>query len=187
MSQIIQIDNINKLGILPKDGLHYIANQVGRHENIGFIIKDYRNYLCLKITIKIKIGDTERVLEYLQQKQFEDLNLFYAIQVDRDDLITNAFWADGQMMVDYVHFGDVCFDTTYRKNKKGRLFALFVGVNHYKQTIVFGIALLYDEKAQTFMGLFDTFTRFMLVRRSLTICIDQDATMAKALAENGLK
>ena len=47
------------------------------------------------------------------------------------------------MKLDYEYFGDVvCFDTTYKKNKDGRPFALFVGVNHHKQTIIFGDALL---------------------------------------------
>ena len=56
------------------------------------------------------------------------------------------------MKLDYEYFGDaVCFDTTYKKNKDGRPFALFVSVNHHKQTIIFGAALLYDETSETFM------------------------------------
>ena len=51
--------------------------------------------------------------------QFEDLNFSYAIPVDLDDLITNIFWADGRMKLDYEYFGDVmCFDTTYKKRKR---------------------------------------------------------------------
>ncbi|KAG8372564.1 hypothetical protein BUALT_Bualt12G0079100 [Buddleja alternifolia] len=100
----------------------------------------------------MKIGDTRWVLEYLQQRQLDDPNFFYAIQVDKDDLIANILWVDAQMKIDYSYFGDVvCFDTTYRKNKEGLPFALFVSVNHHKQTTVFGAALLYDETASTFM------------------------------------
>ncbi|XP_073152718.1 protein FAR1-RELATED SEQUENCE 5-like [Henckelia pumila] len=116
--------------------------------------------------------------------QSDDPNFFYAIQVDNSDLITNIFWADGQMIADYVYFRDVvCFDTTFRKNKEGRPFALFVGVNHHKQTVIFGAALLYDETAQTFMWLFDTFAKTMHGKTPGTILTDQDAAMAKALAE----
>ena len=64
------------------------------------------------------------------------------------------------MKLDYEYFANVvCFDTTYKKNKnkEGRLFALFVGVNHHKQTIIFGATLLYDETSETFMWLFDSF------------------------------
>ena len=83
-------------------------------------------------------------------------NFFYAVQVDEDHLITNIFWADAKMMVDYSYFGDVVrFDTTYKKIKEGRLFAMFVGVNHHKFSIIFGLALLYDETAKTFVWLFN--------------------------------
>lgn len=169
-----------------------MASQVGGRENVGFILEDYKNYLRSQRTMNIKIGDIGGALEYLQQMQSDDPNFFYAIQVESGDLITNIFWADGQMIADYVYFGDVyfgdvvCFDTTYRKNKEGRPFALFVGVNHHKQTVIFGAALLYDETAQTFMWLFDTFSKTMHGKKPATILTDQDAAMAKALAENGL-
>ena len=69
------------------------------------------------------------------------------------------------MKLDNECFGDVvCFDTTYKKEKRkkeeeGRPFALFVGVNHHKQTIIFGAALLYDEISETFMWLFNSFQK----------------------------
>lgn len=65
--------------------------------------------------------------------------------------MTNIFWADAKMRVDYTNFGDVVsFDTTYQKNNEGRPIAIFVGVNNHKQTSVFGVALLYDETSLTF-------------------------------------
>ena len=132
----------------------------------------------------MKSGDTGGLLEYLQRMHSEDLNFSYAIQVDLDDLITNIFWADGRMKLDYEYFGDaMCFDTTYKKikeKKEGRPFALFVGVNHHKQIIIFGVALLYDETSETFMWLFDSFQKAMFGKKPLTILTDQDAVMAKA-------
>ena len=131
----------------------------------------------------MKLADTGGVLEYLQKMQLNDPNFVYAIQVDEDDLITNIFWADAKMKVDYDYFGDVvCFDTTYRKNKEGRPFAMFVGVNNHKQTLIFGDALLYDEISATFMWLFDTFAKTMSGKTPKSILIDQDLAMAKALA-----
>ncbi|KAK4417268.1 protein FAR1-RELATED SEQUENCE 5 [Sesamum alatum] len=180
--QALQADDISSSGIAPRSGYYLMSKQVGGCENVGFIFEDYKNYLLSKRTMEMKIGDTEGVLEYLQQKQFVDPNFFYAIQVDEDNLIANIVWADAQMMVDYSHFGDVVsFDTTYRKNKEGRPFALFVGVNHHKKTIIFGAALLYDETVSTFIWLFDTFARAMSGKQPKTILTDQDATMAKAL------
>ncbi|XP_057491334.1 uncharacterized protein LOC130777056 [Actinidia eriantha] len=89
---------------------------------------------------------------------------------------------DTKMMADYTNLGDViCFDITYRKNKDGRLFAMFVGVNHHKQITIFGAALLYDEIVDSFVWLFDTFANTMCGKTSKTILTDQDAAMAKAL------
>lgn len=86
-------------------------------------------------------------------------------------------------MTKLAHFGDVvCFDMTYRNNKDCRPFAMFVGVNHHKQTTNFGIALLYDKFAYSFMWLFDTFAKVMGGKTIKTILTDQDAAlMAKAL------
>ncbi|PIN02027.1 hypothetical protein CDL12_25461 [Handroanthus impetiginosus] len=138
IAQALQADDIDGSGIAPRARFALMAKQVGGRENVGFIYEDYKNYLRSKRTVQMRIGDTGCVLQYLQQRQLDNLNFFYAIQVDEDDLIANIIWADAQMIVDYAHFGDVvCFDTTYRKNKESQPFALFVGVNHHKQTIVF--------------------------------------------------
>ncbi|XP_062101559.1 protein FAR1-RELATED SEQUENCE 9-like isoform X2 [Humulus lupulus] len=86
------------------------------------------------------------------------------------------------MMESFSHFGDVvCFDTTYRKNHDCRPFAMFVGVNHHKQTTLFGAALLYDETCETFIWLFDTFSEAMLGKKPKTILTDQNTAMANAL------
>ena len=77
----------------------------------------------------MKSGDIEGLLKYLERMQSEDLNFSYAIQVDLDDLITNIFWADGKIKLDYEYFRDVvCFDTTYKKKikKVGCLHCLLV-------------------------------------------------------------
>ena len=89
-------------------------------------------------------------------------------------MMTNIFWADARSILDYHYFGDVvCFDTTFKTNSYGRPFAPFVGVNHHKQTVVFGAALLYDETADTFEWLFETFKRTMSGKEPKTILTDQ--------------
>ena len=104
-----------------------MAKRVGGLDNLGFIPEDYNNYLRTSRTDEMKSRDTRGLLEYLQRMQSEDLNFSYAIQVDLDDLITNIFWADGRIKLDYGYFGDVvCFDTTYQKNKVGHLHCLLV-------------------------------------------------------------
>lgn len=181
-AQAVEVEMAEESGIAPKQGIGFMARRVGGLHNLGFIPDDYKNYLRTRRTEEMRVGDTGGILEYLQHMQCDDPNFSYFIQVDVDDLITNIFWADGLMKLDYAAFGDVvCFDTTYRKNKDGRPFALFVGVNHHKQSVIFGAALLYDETCDTFMWLFDTFAKVMSGKKPVTILTDQDAAMAKAL------
>ncbi|XP_052189986.1 protein FAR1-RELATED SEQUENCE 5-like [Diospyros lotus] len=182
-AQEAEIDLVDNSGIAPKDGCELMTRRAGGRESLEFTHDDYRNYLRTKRTTKVKLDETGGILEYLQRMQLEDPSFFYALQLDNEGLITNIFWRDAQMKVAYSHFGDVIyFDTTYQKNQESRPFAMFVGVNHHKQTILFGAALLYDETAETFIWLFDTFVRGMVGKKPMIILTDQDAAMAKALS-----
>ncbi|XP_059638678.1 protein FAR-RED IMPAIRED RESPONSE 1-like [Cornus florida] len=88
------------------------------------------------------------------------------------------------MITYYGHFGDVVtFDTTYKLVHGNHPFALFLGVNQHRETAVFGAALMYDEMADSFVWLFDTFLKAMSGKTPKTILIDQDATMVKALMQ----
>ena len=85
-------------------------------------------------------------------------SFLYAIQLDNVKQITNIFWADARMIIDYANFGDVVtFDITYGTNKELRPLRVFTGFNHHRGLTVFGAALLYDETAESFKGLFESF------------------------------
>lgn len=125
-------------------------------------------------------GDAGSLLSYFQKQQVENPSFFYAIQLD--DLITNVFWTDARMIIDYSHFGDVVsFDTTYKTNQLSRPLAIFVGLNHHREMVIFGAALLYDECVESFEWLFKTFMQAMSGKKPITILTDQDHAMAKAI------
>lgn len=43
------------------------------------------------------------------------------------------------MVIDYAQFGDlVIFDTTHGTNKESRPFGVFVGLNHFRETVILG-------------------------------------------------
>ncbi|KAF1862436.1 hypothetical protein Lal_00026970 [Lupinus albus] len=171
-----EIDLAESSSIAPKVSCELMERRVGGRENLGFIHDNYKNYLRSKRTIQMRLGYIGGLLEYLQQMKVEDPNFFYAIQVDEDDLITNIFWRDAKMMVDYSYFGDVvCFDTTYRKNKECRPFAMFIGVDHHKLSTIFGAA-------KTFVWLFKSLSTAMSRKKPQTILTNQDAARAKALS-----
>ncbi|XP_038678631.1 protein FAR1-RELATED SEQUENCE 5-like [Tripterygium wilfordii] len=86
------------------------------------------------------------------------------------------------MIVDYIDFGDVLtFDTTYDTNKELRPLGAFVGFNHHRQMMIFGGALMYDETADSFAWLFETFLKAHDGKRPQTVFIDQDVAMLNAL------
>ena len=53
--------------------------------------------------------------------------------MDIDEQITNVFWADAKMVLDYGYFGNVVsLDATYGTNRANRPLALFSRFNHYR-------------------------------------------------------
>ena len=62
--------------------------------------------------------------------------------------------------MDYEYFGDVVnLDTTYSTNNACRPLVVFAGFNHFRTVIIFGVALLYDETANSFGWLFREFLK----------------------------
>ncbi|KAF2915592.1 hypothetical protein DAI22_09g046632 [Oryza sativa Japonica Group] len=181
-AQIASVEVAKSVGISTKAAIDLMAKQACGFENLGFTRVDMKNKLYSKRSLQTKQGDTGGVLEYMEKKASEDVKFFYSIQVDEDVLITNIFWADSKMVADYEDFGDVvCFDTTYRKLDDGHPFGLLVGVNNHKKTTVFGAALLYDETANSFVWLFNTFLNVISGKKPKTILPNEDAAMAKAI------
>ncbi|XP_058095713.1 protein FAR1-RELATED SEQUENCE 5-like [Magnolia sinica] len=159
-----------------------VNKQAGGRQNVERNTVDCKNSLRTKRLKAIENFDVKGLLEIFKRKQIEDPKFFYSIQYDAEDRITNIFWADGKMILDYEHFGDViCFDTTYKTNEYGRPFAPFLGVNHHRQTIIFGAALLYDETMDSFRWLFKTFCDAMSGKKPQTILTDQDKAMLNAI------
>ncbi|XP_059669032.1 protein FAR-RED IMPAIRED RESPONSE 1-like [Cornus florida] len=126
-------------------------------------------------------------MNYFETQSCEDPSFFYTFQLDSDQMITNIFWADSKMIVDYCNFGDiVSFDTTYKVVHGNRPFGSFLGLNHHWETAVFGAAFMFDETAESFVWLFETFLKAMSGKVPKTISTDQDAAMGKALTQKHL-
>lgn len=157
--------------------------QITELEGLGNLPADARNYLPVKRTNPMQKSDVDSLLEYFRSKQARSSSFFYSFQLDLDEKITNVFWMDGRMKTDYARFGDVlCFDTTYRMNDYGRPLALFVGVNHHKQMVVFGAALIYDETAYSFRWVFRSFLEAVSGKRPATLLTDESAAILSAAA-----
>lgn len=129
-------------------------------------------------------GDAQGLLDYFRRMQEENPAFFYAIQVDNNSSVTNAFWAIAKARTSYSYFGDtVTFDTTYKKNKYMMPFVTFSGVNNHLQTINFGCAFLIDETEYSFVWLFETWLAAMGGRPPISLVTDQNRAISAAVSK----
>jgi hypothetical protein len=104
------------------------------------------------------------------------------MQVDGAGAVRSIFWTDSRSRLDYQLYGDIIsFDTTYSTNRYNMPFAPIIGINGLGRTIVFGWALLKDEKADTFKWLFQSFVKIMEGKKPGIVLTDQDAAMKIAV------
>lgn len=123
------------------------------------------------------------LIEYFQSRQAEDTGFFYAVEAD-DGKCMSVFWADGRSRFACSQFGDaIVLDTTYRRGSYSVPLACFVGVNHHRQPVLLGCALIADDSEQSFTWVFKAWLRAMSGRHPLSITADQDKTIQQSIAE----
>ncbi|KAL4626268.1 hypothetical protein ACB092_05G084100 [Castanea dentata] len=175
----IDIDLAHESGLRLKQSYELLSKQVDGYDNLGFTKQDHKNYLRTKRQRDMEHGAAASLGRYFSRQLKKNPSYYFATQLDYEELITNIFWADARMIIDYSHFGDVImFDTTYSTNRDARPLGVFLGLNHHRETVVFGGALLYDETIESFVWLFETFLEAMSEKKTITIFTDQDAAMS---------
>ncbi|XP_073053705.1 protein FAR1-RELATED SEQUENCE 7-like [Primulina eburnea] len=123
------------------------------------------------------------LLEYFQSRQSEDTGFFYSVEI-RDGKGMNIFWVDARSRFSCAQFGDaIVFDTIYRRSNYLVPFASFVGVNHHRQPVLLGCALIADESEESFTWIFKAWLKAMLGRRPVSIIADQDTNIQHAIAQ----
>ncbi|XP_034605112.1 protein FAR1-RELATED SEQUENCE 7 isoform X2 [Setaria viridis] len=142
-----------------------------------------RRPLRMRRQWEMKYGEAGTLLNYFQEQSQADPGFYYAVQLDVEDKVANVFWADARMVIDYSHFGDVvAFDVVSRNSISLRHFASFVGCNNLGEPILFALALMYDETAESFQWLFETFLHAMSQQAPRTFFSHQDMVIAKAVS-----
>ncbi|XP_020245275.1 protein FAR1-RELATED SEQUENCE 5-like [Asparagus officinalis] len=115
------------------------------------------------------------VIQKFIDKRTFDPDFYFAIELDTTGTMRSVFWADGRARASFLKFHDVIvFDVTYRTNKLALSFAPFTGVNHHRQSTLFGCALLADEEEDTFVWLFTEWVKCMNGVAPHAIITDQD-------------
>ncbi|XP_051143369.1 protein FAR1-RELATED SEQUENCE 3 isoform X2 [Andrographis paniculata] len=192
-------ESFNDMDGLPS-GMMYVSmdgntvspevNNVGKHisgSGLTPTVKHF-NSSCYSPMCSIRrrtLGrDAQNLLDYFKKMQAENPGFYYAIQLDEENRMANAFWVDSRSRTAYSHFGDsVVLEAKYIKNQYNVPLAPFTGVNHHGQIILFGCALLLDESEATYIWLFKTFLAAMNDRAPLSLITDKDRAIQVAVAQ----
>ncbi|XP_043721169.1 protein FAR1-RELATED SEQUENCE 5-like [Telopea speciosissima] len=167
------IDLADDSGIRPKATFDLMGMQVAGSESLGYTREDLNNYLRTKRQCHLVFGEARSLLAYFENETRNNPSFTYSMQLDNEEQITNIFWADPRMLIDYALFGDVViFDTTFCTNKEYRPFGIFAGFNHHRGVTIFGAALLHDETVPSFKWLFETFLEAHGQKKLITIFTD---------------
>lgn len=169
---------------------------MGLNDPINVLTDDFNSFGKLVFTVQNSVNyigrgrlstfgiDAQSLLGFFKVMQASDPAFFYAIQVDEEDRLSSVFWVDTRSRIAYNCFSDVvAFDTTYHVNQYKMPFAPFTGVNHHKQSVLFGCALLADETESTFIWLFTTWLEAMSGQQPGLIITDYDSAIGRAVEQ----
>ncbi|RYR78731.1 hypothetical protein Ahy_A01g003582 [Arachis hypogaea] len=133
MSVRCTIENNKEVGIRPRKTYQsFVAADEGHHK-LNFIEKDVRNYITREVRNVLKQEDAKEYGKCLLRMKEKNLNFFFELELEDDQSIKLAFWADARSRAACEYFGDVIsFDTTYNTNRYNLFCGSFVGMNHHK-------------------------------------------------------
>nr|XP_025665199.1 protein FAR1-RELATED SEQUENCE 5-like [Arachis hypogaea] len=179
---ISQMNHMKEVGISIPNIFGSLASQCGGYENVNFSIKDMHNQVAKQR--RQLPDDLTFAMAYLETLAARDRNLFYSVEKGRKEVFWQIFWCDGRCQLDYDLFGDVlAFDATYKKNRYRLPVVIFSGVNHHNQTVVFGAAIVSNERKSTYVWLLKQLLIAMKGKIPTSVITDGHQSMAIAIQE----
>ncbi|KAK1619313.1 hypothetical protein QYE76_024830 [Lolium multiflorum] len=167
----------------PRNIMKIFRKTRGSFRAVPFDTKNLENELA-KERKKIKNRDIEELLLLFKEAREKMHGFRHSLDVDSDNRVKSIFWTDQIGRANYSKFGQfVSFDITFSTNQYGMPFAPILGVDNYGKTVVFGVGLLEDERADTFKWLFEEFLSAMDNKHPETIITDQDVAMRIAISK----
>ncbi|RYR02989.1 hypothetical protein Ahy_B06g081826 [Arachis hypogaea] len=111
------IENNEEAGIRPNKTYQSFVAAVGGHRELNFIEKDVRNYITREVRNVSEQEDAKEFEKYLLRMKEKNQNFFFELELEEDQSIKLAFWADARSRAAFEYFEDVIsFDTTYNTN-----------------------------------------------------------------------
>ncbi|RYR20073.1 hypothetical protein Ahy_B03g065161 [Arachis hypogaea] len=119
MSICRTIENNEEAGIRPSKTYQSFVAAAGGHRELNFIEKDVRNYITREVWNISEQEDAKEFGKYLLRMKEKNQNFFFELELEEDQSIKLAFWADARSRATFEYFGDVIlFDTTYNTNRE---------------------------------------------------------------------
>ncbi|XP_074288924.1 protein FAR1-RELATED SEQUENCE 11-like [Silene latifolia] len=151
-----------------------------KHGDLPFLRKDVHNFFS-RIRQDNADNDAMDLLEYCKRVKAENPSFQFDYTIDDKKRLENIFWSPAHCFDLYQEYGDsLGFDTTYRVNSYDMPFGIFIRIDNHGRTILFGCALLRNERTDTFRWLMKTFLTIMK-KSPKTIITDQDPWMTEAM------
>lgn len=161
-----------------------LGESFGGFNNLLSDDQDYRSDMKNVGQNAFGVEDTQNLLEYFKRMHAENQTFFYAFQVDKNNCLTHAFWADAKAKMAYYCFGDaVTFDTTFKKDKNMMPFVMFTSVNHHLQSVILGCSLITDETEASYVWLFENWLLAMCGRPPVSLITDYHEAMGAAISK----
>ncbi|XP_014751141.1 protein FAR1-RELATED SEQUENCE 5-like [Brachypodium distachyon] len=158
-----------------------LVMQYGGYDEVGCTTRDIYNFCHLYKQETVAAGDAQTVIRDMMARQEIDSNFFFKYLVDGEGHLKGFFWADSQSRLDYEVFGNVVvFDSTYRTNKYN---LPFVGLNHHRNTVVFGCGIISHETSKSYEWMLRTFSAAMAQKHPISVITDGDLAMQRAIKE----
>jgi zinc finger SWIM domain-containing protein 3 len=159
-----------------------MVTESGGFDKVGFARRDLYNFFARYKKKRIVGRDAEFVLNHMKAQEERDAEFFFRHTTDEEGHLRNLFWADSQSQIDYEAFGDVVvFDSTYRVNRYNLPFVPFIGLNHHRSTVVFGVGIISDETVSSYEWLLHMFLEAMSHKHPKSVITDGDSAMRKAI------
>ncbi|XP_050369067.1 protein FAR1-RELATED SEQUENCE 5-like [Argentina anserina] len=179
---LVEVQALESAGLRVSSSLYFMARQNGGALLVRFMLKDLYNKLDSYRRLNSELGDAEATMNWLRIKRLEDPNFFCRYIRDEDGRLAALFWRDHALFLDYQAFGDVLIiDSTYKTNIYGMPLVLLVSTNNHQASVVFGCALVRDEKEDTFHWLIERFVSSMENKVPITVVTDGDERLHAAL------
>lgn len=130
------------------------------------------------------LDDTQKLLGYFKRLNAENPTFSYAFQVEKNDCLTHAFWADAKARTSYYYFGDaVTLETSFVENNDLLPLVMFSGVNHHLQREMFGCALLTDFTEASYIWLFQNWIAAMGSHHPTSLTTVYNEAIGSAIAK----